>query len=400
MASAGKPRRVLIIVQNLPVPFDRRVWLEATTLTRAGYAVSVICPKMKGFNASFEEIEGVEVYRYAMPFDPESKVGFIAENLWALVRAFLLSFRVAWRGWGFDVIHACNPPETYWVVGLFWRVFGKRFLFDHHDLSPELFRVKFGGKEGGLLHSVLLFLEKLTFKTAAVSIATNGSHKRIAIERGGMAPERVFIVRSGPDLSRFRVYPPDPAWKRGKEYLIAFLGEMGGQDGLEILIDALVRLREDRTDFHCVLVGGGTHRSAIMARADEAGVADLCTFTGVVSDDDLCRILSSADVGVDPVPPNDWSDKSTMNKVMEYMFFGLPVVAFDLAEARVSAQDAAVYAASSSAESLAACISGLLGDPDLRARLSGIGRHRLREELAWEHSTPHLLAAYECLFTR
>jgi glycosyltransferase involved in cell wall biosynthesis len=400
MASAGRPRRVLIIVQNLPVPFDRRVWLEATTLTRAGYVVSVICPKMKGFNLSFERVEGVDIYRYVMPFDPESKVGFIAENLWALVRAFLLSFRVAWRGRGFDVIHACNPPETYWVLGLFWRAFGTRFLFDHHDLSPELFRVKFGGKEGGILHSALLLLEKLTFKTADVSIATNGSHKRIAIERGGMAPERVFIVRSGPDLGRFRAFPPDPAWKRGKDYLIAFLGEMGEQDGLGILIDALVRLKEARTDFHCVLIGGGTQRLAIMADAEKKGVADLCTFTGVVSDEDLCRILSSADVGVDPVPLNDWSDKSTMNKVMEYMYFGLPVVAFDLAEARVSAQDAAVYAASGSAESLAGHISDLLDDSDRRVRLSEIGGRRLREELAWEHSAPHLLAAYECLFTR
>jgi glycosyltransferase involved in cell wall biosynthesis len=398
MASAGRAHRVLVIVQNLPVPFDRRVWLEATTLARAGYQVSVICPKLKGFNASFESIEGVDIYRYAMPLDPKGRLGFVVENLLALLRTFLLTFRVAWRGRGFDVIHACNPPETYWTVGLFWRLFGKRFLFDHHDLSPELFSVKFGGAEGGLLHKVLLLLEKITFKVADVSIATNGSHQRIAIERGGMAPERVFIVRSGPDLGRFCLYPPDPVWKQGKDFLIAFLGEMGDQDGLGILIEALARLKGVRTDFHCVLIGGGTYRSAIMAEAEKVGVADLCTFTGVVSDDDLCRILSSADVGVDPVPLNDWSDRSTMNKIMEYMFFGLPVVAFDLAETRVSAQDAGVYAAPSSAESLAGRISDLLDDPDRRARLSEIGRRRLREELAWEHSAPHLLAAYECLF--
>ena len=240
MASAGeRRRRVLIIVQNLPVPFDRRVWLESTTLQRSGYDVSVICPKMKGFNESSETIEDVDIYRYAMPLDPEGRLGFIAENLLALIRTFLLTFQVAWRGCGFDVIHACNPPETYWTVGLFWRLFGKRFIFDHHDLSPELYRVKFGVDSGGFLESMLFKLEKATFKVARVAIATNDSHKRIAVERGGMAEDRVFVVRSGPDTARFRAFPPDPSWRKGKEHLIAFLGEMGKQDGVELLIRAL-----------------------------------------------------------------------------------------------------------------------------------------------------------------
>jgi glycosyltransferase involved in cell wall biosynthesis len=354
MAFAGKARRVLIIVQNLPVPFDRRVWLEATTLTKAGYGVSVICPKMKGFNKSRETLEGIEIYRYSQPLDPKGRLGFVAENLLALVSTFVLTLRVAGWGRGFDVIHACNPPETYWSVGLFWKLFGKRFLFDHHDLSPELYQVKFGGASGGLIHSILLLLEKATFRVADVGIATNESHKRIAVERGGMAEDRIFVVRSGPDVSRFTVYPADSSYKRGKDHLIAFLGEMGSQDGVELLVRALRLLRDEfgRDDFHTVFIGGGTHRSEIMAEAQEIGVADLCTFTGVVSDDDLCRILSSADVGVDPVPKNGWSDRSTMNKIMEYMYFGLPVVAFDLAEARVSAQDAAAYAEPGSEHSL------------------------------------------------
>jgi glycosyltransferase involved in cell wall biosynthesis len=400
MAFAGRPRRVLIIVQNLPVPFDRRVWLEATTLQRAGYEVSVICPKMKGFNESFETTEGIDIYRYAMPLDPKGRIGFIAENLLALIRTFLLTFRVARRGRGFDVIHACNPPETYWTVGLFWRLFGKRFLFDHHDLSPELYRVKFGVESESVLHRMLLWLEKATFRTAAVAIATNDSHKRIAVERGGMDEDRVFVVRSGPDVARFRVYEPDPSWKRGKEHLIAFLGEMGSQDGIDLLIDALRTLRDghDRDDFHCVLIGGGTHREALMDQAERIDVADLCTFTGVVSDEDLCRILSSADVGVDPVPRNDWSDKSTMNKIMEYMFFGLPIAAFGLAEARVSAREAADYADEITAEALAATIQGLLSDPERRAQKARYGERRLREVLAWEHSRPPLLEAYETVF--
>ncbi|OFW54962.1 MAG: hypothetical protein A2V75_04595 [Actinobacteria bacterium RBG_16_70_17] len=402
MASAGKARRVLIIVQNLPVPFDRRVWLEATTLARAGYLVSVICPKMKGFVRSFETLEGVDIYRYGMPLDPKGRIGFVAENLLALVRTFWLTLRVAWRGRGFDAIHACNPPETYWTIGLFWKLFGrKRFLFDHHDLSPELFSVKFGGSEHSLLRRLLLLLEKATFRVADVSIATNESHRRIAVERGGMEPGRVFVVRSGPHLGRFRVHPADPSWKRGKEHLVAFLGEMGSQDGVDLLLQALAVLRDEmgREDFHCILVGGGTHHDALIAEAERLGVTGLCTFTGVVSDEDLCRILSSADIGVDPVPRNDWSDRSTMNKIMEYMFFGLPIVSFDLVEARVSGGEAAMYVSGDCARDLATGIASLLDDPARREEMSRLGARRLQEELSWEHSVPHLLAAYDRLFT-
>jgi glycosyltransferase involved in cell wall biosynthesis len=400
MAFAGRARRVLVIVQNLPVPFDRRVWLEATTLSKAGYQVSVICPKMKGFNESRETFEGIEIYRYRQPFDPKSRLGFVAENLLALVSTFLLTLRVAVSGRGFDVIHACNPPETYWTVGVFWKLFGKRFLFDHHDLSPELYEVKFGAGPGSLLRSILLLLEKATFKVADVGIATNESHKRVAVERGGMQEDRVFVVRSGPDVGRFTVYPSETSYKQGKQHLIAFLGEMGSQDGVDLLVRALRLLRDEfgRDDFHCVLIGGGTHRDELMAEAQRLGVADLCTFTGVVSDEELCRVLSSADVGVDPVPKNDWSDRSTMNKIMEYMYFGLPIVAFDLAEAKVSAQDAALYADSGSEHDLAAKLDELLADAAKREQMSAYGRKRLRDQLAWEHSVPGLLAAYNRIF--
>ncbi len=400
LASAGDPRRVLIIVQNLPVPFDRRVWLEATTLQRAGYAVSVICPKMKGFNRSRETLDGVDIYRYAMPFDPNSRLGFVAENLWAWCRAAILTMYIALFGRGFDVIHACNPPDTYWAVALFWKLARKRFIFDHHDLSPELYDVKFGGAPVGVVSRLLHALERVTFAIADVAIATNDSHKRIAVERGRMDPDRVFVVRSGPDVARFTEYPPDPTWRQGKDYLVAFLGEMGTQDGVELLLEAVAGLVDGgRDDFHCVLVGGGTHRAALMKHAEALGIEDRCTFTGVVSNDDLCRILSSADVGVDPVPRNMWSDKSTMNKIVEYMFFGLPIVAFDLAEARVSARDAAAYARPNSVEDLGATLAALLDDPERRAAMSEYGRMRLREELAWEHSAPYLLDAYRSVFS-
>jgi glycosyltransferase involved in cell wall biosynthesis len=398
MASAGR-RRVLIIVQNLPVPFDRRVWLEATSLQRAGYVVSVICPKAKGYTASREQIEDVHIRRYALPFDAKGSLGFALEFTWCFVCTLIESIRIATRGPGFDVIHACNPPETYWLLALLWRPFGKRFLFDHHDLSPEMYSAKFG-KSVGVLFAGLLLLERMTFRTADVVITTNESHKEIAVQRGRMRAEDVFVVRSGPDLKRLAVHPPDAAWRNGKEHLLVYLGEMCVQDGVDYLIRAVRTLRDEhgRDDFHCVLVGGGPHQQAIRAYAEEQGVASLCTFTGRVSDDALCRILSSADVAVDPDPKTPWSDKSTMNKIMEYMFFGLPIVAFDLAETRASAADAAVYAMANDHRELARCVASLLDDRARRQAMSSSGQRRVRDALAWEYSEPPLLAAYEQVF--
>ncbi len=399
MASAGNGRRVLIIVQNLPVPFDRRVWLEATSLTEAGYAVSVICPKAKGYTAAFETLEGVDIHRYDLPIDAQGAAGFVVEFAWCFLCSFMKSIRVALAGRGFDVIHACNPPETYWLLAWFWRLFGKRFLFDHHDLSPEMYVAKFG-RDGGLMYKGLLFLERMTFRSADVVITTNESHKRIAQTRGGLAPEAVFVVRSGPDVARFRIFDPDPAWKRGKPFLLVYLGEMCKQDGVDHLVRAVRILREDlqRHDLHAVFVGGGPEQPMIRAYADEQGVGDICTFTGRVSDDDLCRILSSADVAVDPDPKTTWSDQSTMNKIMEYMFFGLPIVCYDLTEHKVSARDAALYAAANSERALADGISALLDDPDQRALMARYGAERVREKLAWQHSVPPLLAAYDAIF--
>ena len=394
MRSAG--RRVLIIVQNLPVPFDRRVWLEATSLTAAGYDVSVICPKLKGYNRSFERLEGVDIYRYAMPFDPTSKIGFVMEFAWAWLRTALLSLRVAWLGRGFDVIHACNPPETYWVLARLWSVAGKPFLFDHHDLSPEMYAAKFGSS-GGAVHRALMFMERETFRTAHVVITTNQSHKRLAVERGGMDPDAVFVVRSGPDLARFDRYDPDPVWRNGRKHAIAYLGDISAQDGVTGLMEAMQVIKHElhRDDVQCVVIGGGSALDEVKAASRDLAVDDMVTFTGVVSDEDLCRILSSVDVGVDPVPRNDWSDKSTMNKIVEYMYFGLPVVAFDLTEARYSAERAGAFAAEHTPASLAETIIDVLDDDDRRADMGEFGMRRLEEELAWQHSIGPLLAAYE-----
>jgi len=401
MSSISEKRRVLYVLQGLPVPFDRRAWLHATTLAARGYTVSFICPKGRGFDLSREERDGVDIYRYWRPVEGEGKLAFIAESLWCFCATLLLSLRVALVGRGFDILHICNPPEIYWPIAWLWRAFGKVFIWDHRDLSPELAAAKFGAGDGAIM-SLLLLLERLSFRAAQIVVATNESYKKIAIERGGKRAEDVFIVRSAPSLAKFRLYEPDPSFKQGKPHLVLYLGEMGPQDGVDNLVRALKALRDElgRGDFHCVLIGGGTYQPSVAAYAEELGVADLCTFTGIVSDEVLCRILSSGDVAIDPLPKNGWSDRSTMNKVLEYMFFGLPIVVGELAEARVSADAAALYVEPGNARAMAVGIAALLDDPARREQMGEFGRHRLRAALAFEYSVPNLLAAYDAAWAR
>ena len=394
-------RRVLYVLQGLPVPFDRRAWLQATTLAKSGYAVSFICPKGRGYDTAREELDGVDIYRYWRPVEGEGKLAFIAESLWCFCATFLLSLRVQLFGRGFDILHVCNPPETYWPIAWFWRVFGKVFIWDHRDLSPELAQAKFG-QGNGLIMTILRLLERLSFGAAHIVVATNESYKKIAIERGKKRPEDIFIVRSAPSLAKFKLFDPDPSFKKGKPNLILYLGEMGPQDGVDNLIRALRVLHDDfdRKDFHCVLVGGGTYQPTAAAYAAEIGVDHLCSFTGVVSDEMLCRILSSGDVAIDPLPKNGWSDRSTMNKVLEYMFFGLPIVVGELTEAKVSAADAALYVEPGSASAMAQGIATLLDDPARRQKMGAFGQARLRDALAFEYSVPNLLAAYDAAWAK
>lgn len=396
MVVKRKGKRVVIVVQNLPVPFDRRVWLEATSLTNAGYDVTCICPKAKGHNASFEEIEGIRIHRYKLPGDAQSPAGFVFEFLWCFLRTAMKLGRIgATRG--FDVLHVCNPPETFFPLGWLSRAFGKKFLFDHHDLSPEMFDAKADGDSSKILRRGLLRLERETFRAAQMVITTNESHKAIATGRGKMAPDDVVVVRSGPDLTRLEKVEPNPEWKNGKDYLVAYLGEICEQDGVDHLIRAMKVVRDDlgRNDVHCVLMGGGPHQPAIKEYAAEIGVDDICQFTGRISDEGLCEVLSTADVGADPDPLTPWSNQSTMNKIMEYMYFELPIASYDLKEARVSAADAAVYAEPNNERALADAIVELLDSPEERQKMGAIGRERIVEKLSWEHSEPHLLAAYE-----
>jgi glycosyltransferase involved in cell wall biosynthesis len=404
MASTGERaspgRRVLIIVENLPVPFDRRVWQQATTLTSAGYRVTIICPTAKGYEARREVIDGIQIHRHPLPLEARGALAYPLEYLAALFWQSVLSWRVLFSR-GFDVIHACNPPDTIFIVGGFFKLFfGKKFLFDHHDLCPELYAAKFGRRD--LLYRVMLMLERWTFRTADIAVATNESYRRIAIERGGMDPERVFVVRSGPKLERMKLVPQNETLKRGCRYLVGYVGVMGRQEGISYLLEAARHIISDRgrTDIQFVLVGSGPELAVLQAEAISLGIEDYVTFTGRVPDAELLEVLNTAEVCVNPDEFNEMNDKSTMNKIMEYMALGKPIVQFEMTEGRFSAQDASLYARPNDAIDLAAKILELLDDPARRKQMGQFGRERVVSKLSWDHEAPKLLAAYEALWRR
>jgi glycosyltransferase involved in cell wall biosynthesis len=397
--SETKPRRVLIIVENLPVPFDRRVWQEANTLRETGYEVSVICPIGKGHETRHEVINGINIYRHPLPVEASGAVGYAMEYSLALFWEFVLAWRVLLTR-GFDVIHACNPPDTIFLIGRFFKLFGKKFIFDHHDINPELYEAKFGRRD--FFYRLLCRLERWTFRAADVSIATNESYRRIAIERGGMDPERVFVVRSGPDLRRLKIVPRVESLKKGRNYLVGYVGVMGKQEGIDYLLRAARVIVNDmkRADVHFGLVGGGTELEDMKAYAATLGIGDYVTFTGRVPDQQMLEMLNTADVCVNPDVANDMNDKSTMNKIMEYMALGKPVVQFDLTEGRFSAQEASLYAEKNDELDLARKIVELLDDPDARERMGRFGRNRVEADLEWKYEAPRLLRAYDTAFAR
>jgi glycosyltransferase involved in cell wall biosynthesis len=392
-----RQRRVLILVENLPSPFDRRVWQEAGALRDAGYGVSIVCPTGKGCEKKYEVIDDIHIWRYELPKEGSGALGYLVEYSAALAFTFFLSLKVLWKR-GFDIVHACNPPDLLFLIGGFFKLFGKKFVFDHHDANPELYEAKFGRRD--FLWKMMVWLEKLTFRTADISIATNHSYRRIALERGGMAPERVFVVRSGPSLERMKRQPPVEALKQGRKYLVGYVGVMGKQEGIDYLLRAAAHLVHGlkRTDVQFGLVGGGTSLEEMKALARELGVAAHVTFTGRVSDGALLAMLNTADVCVNPDVANEMNDISTMNKVMEYMALGKPIVQFDLAEGRFSAQQASLYARRNDPVDLAARIAELLDDPARRAAMGAFGRRRVENELEWRYEAPKLIAAYAALW--
>ncbi|HLX24517.1 MAG TPA: glycosyltransferase family 4 protein [Usitatibacter sp.] len=391
-------RRVLFLVENLPSPFDRRVWQEATALAAAGYGVSIICPTGKGFEKHFEEIDGIAIHRYDLAVEASGAAGYALEYGLALFWTSVLAWRVlATRG--FDVIHACNPPDLFFLIGGGFKLLGKKFVFDHHDINPELYEAKFGRRD--LFWKLMVFLERLTFRTADVSIATNESYRGIATGRGGMDPGKVFVVRSGPSLERLRIMPPDPSLKRGRRFLVGYVGVMGKQEGIDLLLHAAREIvkTHGRHDIHFGLVGGGTSLEEMKALAKTLEIEDYVTFTGRVPDAELLAMLNTADVCVNPDIANDMNDKSTMNKIMEYMALGKPIVQFDLTEGRFSAREASLYAKANDSRDLAARIVELIDDPARRAAMGAYGRERVENELEWRYEVPKLLAAYRSLWS-
>lgn len=401
MASTGKGagRRVLIVVENLPVPFDRRVWAEATTLAAEGYTVSVISPTGKGFEAEYEFLDGVHVYRHKLPPEGNSALGYLREYGSALWNELRLALKVK-RERGVDILHGCNPPDLIFLVAWVMRLFGVRYLFDHHDICPELYEVKFGKR--GVLWRAMVFFEWLTFKTALVSIATNESYAEIARSRGGMAAEDVFVVRSGPKIEKLEIRPPKAALKKGAKFLIGYVGVIGQQEGLDLLVETAQHLTGPmgRTDVHFGIVGGGPALEEVQADVRAKGLESYFTFTGRAPDDLLLDMLNTADICVNPDRVTTMNDLSTMNKIMEYMTLGKPIVQFELKEGRASAADASLYAKPNDPKDFAEKIAQLMDDPEAREQMGRIGRARIEANLSWAHSVPHLLAAYDRAFAK
>ena len=391
--------RVVIIVENLPLPFDRRVWLEARTLKAAGAKVSIICPTGKGFEKRHEVLEGIDIYRHPLPIEADGAIGYLLEYGAALFWETVLAWRVFLKG-GLDVIHGCNPPDLIFLVALPFRLFGVRYLFDHHDINPELYEAKYDRK--GFFWKLMVLFERLTFKAAKVSIATNESYRRIAMDRGGKRPEDVFVVRSGPDLSKVKPVAPVDSWRNGRRYLVGYVGVMGAQEGIDLLLEAVRHIVFDRgrTDVQFGLVGGGSSLAEMQALSQTLGVSDYVTFTGRAPDQTLFEVLSTADVCVNPDRVNPMNDKSTMNKIMEYMAVGKPIVQFEVAEGRVSAGQASLYAAPNDPADMADKILALLDDPERRERMGGFGRERVERELSWATQIEPLLSAYERVLGR
>lgn len=395
-----RSRRVLLLVENLPVPGDRRVWYEAMALRDQGYQVSIICPKgTRYYQESYIRLDNIDIYRYKLPNTQQKYLAYIIEYLVALFMTFYLSLKVLCNR-GFDVVHACNPPDTFFAIGLFYRLFGKKYVFDQHDLVPELFQVIFK-RQMKPLYNLLLFLERCSHRAANLVIVTNLSQQHIA-QRRGCQSRKMVVVRSGPDLAQLKMVEPDPNLKMGRPYLLAYVGVMGRQDGVENTLYALNELvhKRGRQDISMVLMGNGDHAPVLQALTQSLQLEEYVHFTGWVTVNDLARYLSVADIGLSPDPQNGLNEFCTMIKTLDYMAMGKPIVAFDLIETRFSAQGSALYAAPNNIQEFADKIEVLLANAELRRNMGEFGRQRVVNELQWEHHKPGLLNAYETLFQR
>ncbi|WP_368039450.1 glycosyltransferase family 4 protein [Tardiphaga sp. vice154] len=367
-------------------------------MRKAGYAVSVICPKGRGHDAAYEYLDGIHIYRHPLPVEARGVAAYFIEYPTALFWEFALSLKVAWRH-GFDAIHGCNPPDLIFLIGLFYKIFGgKKFVFDHHDVNPELYEAKFGRRD--IFWKLLKLLEFLTFKTADISIATNESYRQVAISRGRMPPDKIFVVRSGPNLERVRSREPDLAWNKGRRFSVGYVGVIGQSEGLDLLLESIEHIVRvcGRTDIQFNIAGTGPEWNAIVQATRAKQLDEFVTLTGAIADDPLFTMLSTADICVNPDRVTAMNDISTMNKIMEYMALGKPIVQFDVCEGRRSALEASLYAAKNDPVDFADKILQLVDAPELRMAMGAFGRQRIVDALSWDHEEPKLLDAYRRLF--
>ncbi len=392
--------RVLIIVQNLPVPFDRRVWLECRALTAAGYDVTVVCPKGKG-DPEHEILEGVTLLKYR-PYAPGGGVlGFVLEYAYSFISTARLVRRARRLG-PFEVLQACNPPDIFWPIARWLRRRdGSRFVFDHHDLCPELYSSRFPDGNRWLRWG-LLRLERATFHTAQHVVSTNDSYAEIAVRRGGKPSADVTVVRTGPDEERLRRKEPVLALRRGRQHLVAYIGVMGPQDGVDLAVRAAAHVVHDlgRSDVSFTFMGAGDCYDRLVALRDELNLQEHVELPGRVSDDTVLDVLSTATVALSPDPKNALNDLSTMNKTLEYMAFGLPVIAFDLKETRVSAGEAALYVESGDVAAYGAAVVQLLDDAEQREAMGRVGRLRIEGGLGWPDQRDAYIGVYDTLVGR
>ena len=386
-----------MLLENNPYQFDPRPKREARTLVRAGYRVSVISPRPPGGKV-YEVMDGVHLYQFLAPPAANGSLGYLWGYAYATGVSFVLSLVVLLRE-GFDILHAHNPPDTFFLVAAFYKLLGKRFVYDHHDLAPEMYYARFRGSGNRLVYQALVLLERLSCRLADHVIATNESYKAVEMERGRVPAERITIVRNGPDLERLQPVERDPALRQSTNTILGYVGTMGPQDGVDYLLRALHHLIYDldRHDVFCVIIGKGDMLPELKALAKELHIEEYTWFTGWIPDEELIRYLSTADICVDPDPSNPFTDRCTMIKMMEYMALGKPIVAFDLPEHRVTAQDAAVYARPNDELDFARQIAALMDDPQRRQKMGQMGRERVETELAWAYQEKHLLEAYEAL---
>ena len=399
VAARRRAPHAVIIVENMTVPPDRRVWQQARSLAKQGWRVSVITPQMGIYKSPRETIDGVDIIRHPLPIEARSIAGYAVEYVSAIALESISLLRLGLSD--VDVVQICNPPDFLFLPALLAKKFGKaKVVFDHHDLTPELLTLKVGnGIASRLLLNFAHWAQRQTFKAANTVISTNSSFARLAIEAGDKSPDNVVTVYSGPELSCVGDIQANADLKKGKQVLLLWVGVMGSQDGLSELANALGALKKmpGGDKFHLLLAGDGPERKSMERLFESLGLSDCVTFAGFLYGDRLAEAFATADIGVGSDPKNDFNDRLAMNKVMEYMAYSLPMALFDLAECREIAENAALYAAANDPRALAAALSNLIESPQLRAAKGALGRSRLEAIYCWEKQEAVYLDVYRRL---